>query len=164
MVAWLIDWACFLGLLAVVAAVFVPLALADIVVVRSEWAANVVSFVASVLPVVLLAAWFESRPRAATPGKRVMGLTVRGDDGRVPGFGRALLRNAVKIGIPWTLGHAVAIGFVHHGNANAVPTYLWVLTVATYAVIFVWVLFVLLPGHRALHDRIAGTGVALTEG
>lgn len=73
MVAWLIDWACILGLLAVVAAVFVPLALADIVVVRSEWAANVVSFVASVLPVVLLAAWFESRPRAAAPGSASWG-------------------------------------------------------------------------------------------
>lgn len=51
------------------------------------------------------AAWFESRARAATPGTRVLGLQVE-HDGGPPAFRRALLRNGVKIGAPWLLGHA----------------------------------------------------------
>src|SRR6185312_16392262 len=60
---------------------------------------------AVVAPVVAGAAWFESRLRAATPGKRVLGLLVEHDGAR-PTFRRALLRNTVKIGVPWLLGHA----------------------------------------------------------
>lgn len=47
-----------------------------------------------VVPVVVGAAWFDSLPRAATPGTHVLGLRV--EHAGAPTFLRAFLRSAVK--------------------------------------------------------------------
>ena len=96
--------------------------------------------------------------RGGTWGHRSQGLVVRTTHGYVPGFGRALLRNTVKIGIPWQLGHAVAIGAatgrldLHHPwtLGATVIIYPWMAAAAT---------AVALGSGRGLHDRAAGTEV-----
>lgn len=103
--AWLIDCVCILGWAAVTALVGVPLYLAGVIRPTSAIVLNIVGALVIIVPVVIAAAVLESRRAAATPGKRVLRLRVSG--GRsVPSFGRALLRNALKIGLPWLVGHA----------------------------------------------------------
>ncbi|MEX2551862.1 MAG: RDD family protein, partial [Actinomycetota bacterium] len=49
-------------------------------------------------------------------------------------FPRALLRNALKIAVPWMLGHAVVFELVQtsEAEASAVPGWLWVVTAGAY--------------------------------
>ncbi|HLR93993.1 MAG TPA: RDD family protein [Jiangellaceae bacterium] len=105
-----------------------------------------------------VAAWRESRSgQASTPGKRWQGLVVRTSDG-APRLPRALLRNAVKIGIPWQLGHVVAVGAVYGGfEQRDLLTY--VAATVVYPLIAAMVLAVLLGRGLALHDRVTGTWV-----
>lgn len=73
---------------------------------------------ASAIPPMLataLAAHQESSPVAATRGKRRYGLNVKTLEGHSLTFAQALLRNAVKIAIPWQLGHTVAVGAAFGG-------------------------------------------------
>lgn len=105
----------------------------------------------------LLAGVQESR--GGTWGHRSQGLVVRTTDGHVPGLGRAVLRNAVKTGIPWQLGHVVAIAAAtrtldrHHPGAVAATAVVYAWSAAAASVV------ALGPG-LALHDRIAGTRVS----
>jgi len=96
--------------------------------------------------------------RSGTWGHRWQGLVVRTTDGHVPGFGRALLRNTVKVGIPWQLGHVVAIGAATGRLDRHHP---WI--IAATAVVYLWmaaaVAAVSLKSGRALHDRAASTEV-----
>ncbi|GMA93330.1 hypothetical protein GCM10025881_01540 [Pseudolysinimonas kribbensis] len=66
-VAFLIDWLCILGWVAVTAAVGVPLYLGGVTRGLDTVALNVIATVVLVIPVVVAAAVFESRRRAATP-------------------------------------------------------------------------------------------------
>jgi uncharacterized RDD family membrane protein YckC len=100
-VAWVIDWL----IISVYAAALVPvgLLLAGHSVHLSAWGWNAVAFVILIVPVtVWLAAWEST---GATPGKHAFGLRVRSprDDGA--GWRRALARNALKVALPWELGH-----------------------------------------------------------
>ncbi len=110
-----------------------------------------------VLAATLYATARESGAAAATWGKRRLGLTVRAPAGR-PGAGRALARNVVKIGLPWTLGHLVAIGAATGGFETGDLLTL-AATVVTYPLLAVMVGTVALGAGRGLHDRLAGTGV-----
>lgn len=105
----------------------------------------------------LLAAAAESRQ--GTRGHRAEGLTVLTSDGRVPSFRRALLRNAVKVGAPWQLGHVVALGAADEGFERRDP---WTITAA--AALYPWMAAALVAvatgSGRGLHDRAAATHVA----
>lgn len=105
-----------------------------------------------------VATWRESRAEeASTPGKRWQKLVVRASDG-APRLSRALMRNAVKIGIPWQLGHVVAVGAAYGGfEERDLLTYVAVTVV--YPLIAAMVLTVLFGRGLALHDRVAGTWV-----
>ncbi|WP_163542063.1 RDD family protein [Occultella kanbiaonis] len=121
-------------------------------------------FAMSAVPPVLatlLAARRESGPDAATWGKRRFALRVSAADGAGVPFGRALLRNTLKIAIPWQLGHAVAVGAAFGGYADADPVTI-AATALTYPVIGVMVAGVLIGRGRTVHDRIAGTVVEAT--
>lgn len=108
--AWLIDWlALLVGLLGVAAISFIlqswtwPLSAA-------AW--NVVIALLTVVPVTVWLAWRESGTAGSTPGKRRCGLSVLATEtGRPLGFARALVRNALKVAVPWQLGHLVAAEF-----------------------------------------------------
>lgn len=157
LVAWLVDWACILVWVAVTAAVGVPLYLAGVIAPLGLVTLNVIGGVVIVVPVVTAAAWAESRFNPATPGKRLLMLSVRGESGP-PRFGAALARNAVKIGLPWLIGHAAVFAIVA-SDSDHVPVGIWILTGAAYVLPLVWVVSLFVGDGRTPYDRMSGTRV-----
>ncbi|SDE01765.1 RDD family protein [Auraticoccus monumenti] len=153
--AYALDCLCYLGIAG--AMVPVGLAVRHLPALQDPWAVVAVSALPPVVATVL-AAWTESGPRGATPGKRRVGLTVRGREGDRPRFGRTLARNAVKIALPWQLGHVVAVLAADGGFERRDPALLTA-TALTYPVVGLLVGGVLLGSGRPLHDRLAGTTV-----
>lgn len=104
--AWCVDWL----IISLYAGALVPLGL--VLVDRSvrlsplEW--NALSFVILIAPATVWLAACEEGGRGATPGKRLLRLRVRTLDGDRLGRRRALARNALKIALPWELGHTGA--------------------------------------------------------
>ncbi|MBO0811348.1 MAG: RDD family protein [Microlunatus sp.] len=155
LLAWGIDWCCILGWVAVVAAVGIPLYRAGVVSLAGLLAQNLVGLVV-IIPVVAAAAWRESSPGSATPGKRALGLSVRYRSAgrRLP---RALLRNVLKIGLPWAIGHLAVFAIVDAGDQ--LPGWVGWLTAAAYLLPVLWVVSLALPGARTIYDRLSGTDV-----
>src|ERR1700712_4543510 len=111
--AWALDWLCILAWVAVTAAVGVPLLLTGVTHGVSPVWLNIIGAVVLIAPVTVGLAWLEFGTRPATFGKRTRRLQVAGaDTGSRVTFSRALLRNSLKIALPWTLGHAVVFGLV----------------------------------------------------
>lgn len=156
-VAWLVDWLCFLVWLAVLAAIGIPLYLSGVTSAWSAATTNVVSALLTAVPLTVFLAVLESSPRQATIGKRVLGLKVVGarDGGRLT-FASALLRNALKVALPWTIGHAAAIGLV--GSAAVGPG-LMVLTAAAYVLPIAYVVTLFAGQGRTPYDRAGGARV-----
>ncbi|MFC5992849.1 RDD family protein [Pseudonocardia hispaniensis] len=153
--AYLRDCLTYLGLAAATA----PF---GIIGRRTGWGGNRVFVLAvSALPplaATILAASQESGPAQATWGKRTHGLVVTDGDGAPIGFGRATLRNAAKIGVPWQIGHVVAIGAAFGGFEKRDPL-TRAATVVTYPLLAAMIVAVLRGNGRGLHDRVAGTAV-----
>jgi uncharacterized RDD family membrane protein YckC len=157
--AWLIDWTIILVWVGITAAIGVPLRLAGIVAPTGFGTLNLIAALVVVVPVVGGATWFESRSVAATPGKRVMRLRVRTAGGR-PSFRVALLRNTLKIGVPWLIGHAAVFAIVaSSGTTDPVPVGVWLLTGAAYLIPIIWVGSLFVAGGRTPYDRVTGTDV-----
>ncbi|MEV0953035.1 RDD family protein [Promicromonospora sp. NPDC050249] len=156
-VAWLVDWLCFLVWLALVAAIGIPLYLAGVTGQWSAVTANVVSALVTAVPLTIFLAVLESGARQASVGKRVMGLKVVGvrDGGRLS-FASALLRNALKVAVPWTIGHAAAIALV--GSTTIGPG-LATLTAAAYVLPLVYVVTLFAGKGRTPYDRAGGATV-----
>lgn len=155
LLAWLIDWCCILGWVAVVAAVGIPLYRAGVISLDGLLAQNLVGLIV-IIPVVAAAAWLESSPGSATPGKRALGLSVRyRSAGRR--LSRALLRNALKIGVPWAIGHLAVFAIVDAGDQ--LPGWVGWLTAAAYVLPVLWIVSLVLPGARTIYDRLSGTDV-----
>lgn len=156
-VAWLVDWLCFLVWLAALAAIGIPLYLSG---VTSEWSAattNVVSALVTAVPLTIFLAVLESGTRQASVGKRVMGLKVVSvRDGARLSFASALLRNALKVAVPWTIGHAAAIALV--GSTTMSPG-LMILTAAAYVLPLVYVVTLFVREGRTPYDRAGGARV-----
>lgn len=168
LLAFVIDWCCMLGWVAVVAAVGVPLYLGGIIRLNGFAAQNLVGLIV-VVPIVVAAAWCESRWQGATPGKHVLGLAVEVVEVDAAGhadepvsrasFPRALLRNALKIGVPWAIGHAAVFALVDTPASTAPPAWSWWLLVAAYVLPLAWLISLLTPGARTIYDRVSGTHV-----
>lgn len=157
--AWLIDWACILAWVAVTAAIGVPLYLAGVIAPVGVLELNLVGACIMVMPVVIAAACFESRSVAATPGKRALGLRVLATSGR-PRFLVALVRNLLKVGLPWLIGHAAVFAIVTSSAASdTVPAGVWMLTAAAYLIPVIWIVSLFVPGGRTPYDRITSTSV-----
>lgn len=156
--AYLRDCLGYLG----IAALEVPLGLA---VLRTPLASSsaFVAVASSVPPVAatVIAARAEAGSRRATWGKRCEQLEVDGADG-APSLGRAVLRNAVKIGLPWTLGHVVVYRAMDGGFERADPV-TWAATAAVYGLGAATVGLGLAGRGRTLHDLVAGTRVVASE-
>lgn len=114
----------------VTAAIGVPLHRAGIVRTRNLLTLNLIGALVVVLPVVIGAAILESRGSGVTPGKRVLGLTVRTVEGVPASFPTALTRNALKIGFPWLIGHGAVFALATHSRSSPLPSGLWFLTAA----------------------------------
>lgn len=157
--AWMIDWSCILVWVAVTAAVGVPLYRAGVIARTGVVTSNVVGAALIVGPVVFWAAWFESRPNPATPGKRLLGLMVCAAAGR-PGLGKTLTRNALKIGLPWLVGHAAVFAIVDSDSAaGGTPIAVWGLVVAAYLLPLTWIASLFVGAGRTPYDRVSGTRV-----
>jgi hypothetical protein len=162
LLAWLVDWACILGWAAVTAAIGVPLYLAGATRGIDAVTVNVVSAVVLVVPVTLALAWLESSRWQASVGKRLRRLRVTdARSGTRVSFGRALLRNAVKLSLPWTIGHAAVIEIVGVGPAAQVPVGVWVLTAVAYLLPIWYVVSLFVGSGRPPYDRLARTRVDL---
>ena len=104
--AWTVDWLIISAY--AVALVPVGLLLVDSSVRLPSLGWNAASFVVFIVPVtVWLAAW-EGGRSGATPGKRLLGLRVRVPQEGDVGWRRAAVRNALKVALPWELGHTAA--------------------------------------------------------
>ncbi|MFE7508952.1 RDD family protein [Promicromonospora sp. NPDC057488] len=149
--AWLVDWLCFLVWLALLAAVGVPLYLSGVTAHWSAATTNVVSALVTAVPLTIFLAVLESGARQATVGKRVLGLKVVGAaDGERLSFAPALLRNALKVAVPWTIGHAAAIGLV---GSSAVGPGLVILTAAAYVLPVAYFVTLFVGQGRTPYDR-----------
>lgn len=162
--AWLVDVLCISGWVAVLAVVGATLYLTGAVDSLSANVGNAVSFVVLILPATVAMAWFESSSREATIGKHARGFRVvdAGTGSRVS-FGRALLRNALKIAVPWEVGHTVAYGLVGTARGGAIPGWLVVATVAAYLVPTVYVATLFIGHGRTPYDWLSRTVVVGTR-
>ncbi|MGV8978199.1 MAG: RDD family protein [Cellulomonas sp.] len=162
--AYLVDCVLYLG----IAAAEVPFGLAAI---RFGWASNrawgyAASAVAPAAAAVL-AARAEAGPHQATLGKRrehlkVVRASARGGDAPIS-TARGLVRNVVKIAVPWQLGHMVALGASWGGFEKRDPlTLASVILVYPLLGVMAWAAW--RADGRALHDRVAGTRVVNTPG
>ena len=126
-------------------------------VILGSLAVNALALVLVIAPATAWAAWWEARPRGATVGKRLLRLRVVDEKSRALPSGRqAVVRNLIKITLPWELGHTVALGFASLG-AKPVPLWLWALTMITYGWVLANLLLLILPSGKPVHDRLAGT-------
>jgi uncharacterized RDD family membrane protein YckC len=151
--AWLIDWVC----VVVWAGLLVPVGL---LVRRFEvpvWGVDVGSFFVLIVPVTVWLAWWESM-RGATPGKWRRGVAVVSvRSGRKVSFGRAVVRNVLKVAVPWELGHTVAFGFA--SQADPQP-WLLGLSLVLYGVLLWWMVSLFVGVSP--YDVVAGTRVTWT--
>jgi uncharacterized RDD family membrane protein YckC len=160
LVAWVVDWGCILVWVAITAAVGVPLFLVGVTEGIGTVTLNLVGAVLVVIPVTFWFAWLESGARQATPGKRLRALrVVSATDGARVTFGRALLRNTLKIAVPWLIGHAAVFAIVGTGDSAAVPAGVWLLTAAAYALPILYVASLFVGTGRTPYDRLSGTTV-----
>jgi uncharacterized RDD family membrane protein YckC len=159
LLAWLIDWLCVLGWVAVTAVVGVPLYLSGVTAAVGQVGLNVIATVVTVVPVVLWLSVSESS-RQATVGKRVRGLkVVDAATGAPVSFARALVRNTLKIGVPWLIGHAAAIAIVGASAEASVPPQVWVLTAVAYVLPLSYVVSLFIGSGRTPYDFVARTVV-----
>lgn len=155
--AWLVDWLVISVWIGALFAVGVPLSRSGAVAGLSPILFNVLAFVVLVAPVTLFLATLESRGR--TIGKRVLSLRVTdaASSGRVP-FSRALLRNSLKIALPWAIGHVAVYGFAS-AFLEATPTWVYVVTALAYVLPVAYLVSLFVRSGRTPYDRLAGTMV-----
>jgi len=119
--AWCVDWLVISGY----AAALIPLGLL-LVGYSHRWsplAANAVALATLVVPAWLWMAAWERGPRAASPGKRLLRLRADAVQRTALGWRRSLVRNGLKLAVPWELGHTAAftLADVHaSGPATAI--------------------------------------------
>lgn len=150
-----------LGWIGLVAAVGVPLDLYGVISLSGQLVQNLVGLIV-IAPIVGAVAWWESRQRAATIGKRALHLVVEHNGAR-PGFARALLRNILKLGAPWLIAHAAVFAMVDSSAPGQTSTRATSLLICSYVLPILWLVTFLLPGGRALYDRLSSTQVRNVE-
>ena len=155
--AWLIDLVWIGGWVAALAAIGATLYATGVVRDLNVAAGNVVSFLVLVAPVTLALAWFESGAHA-TVGKRIRRLRVvdATTGARIP-FLRALVRNAVKVAVPWELGHVVVNGLTE--TSGGVSGWLMAAAIAANLVPALYVATLFVAAGRTPADWLSGTMV-----
>jgi uncharacterized RDD family membrane protein YckC len=153
--AWLVDWLVISVWVGALFAIGIPLASSGALAGLSTLGLNLFSFAVLVVPVTVFLAVLESR--GSTLGKRALRLRV-GDaaaSGRVP-LARTLLRNALKIALPWAIGHAAVYGFATLGESDT-PAWLIALTAGAYVLPVLFVASLFVRSGRTPYDFAART-------
>lgn len=109
------------------------------------------------LPVWLYFVLSERSAYQATIGKRLLGLYVTDLDGHRIGFGRALLRTAVKM-IPWELTH-LSLFFPTPVMFDASSGFRPALALVYLLMALYLAAVIISPRNRSIHDFAAGTVV-----
>lgn len=165
MLATLIDLACMLPWIGVVAAAGAVLYTTGVTGAVGDVTGNIVGFFTVIVPITIAAAGFDESARHATPGKRILRLRVlsgttsapaSGLTARGPGFARALLRNAIKYAFAWELAHTAVFALV--SSTTETPAWVVIVLVTSYSIPLVSLALLVATG-RPLHDRIAHTSV-----
>ena len=155
--AWGIDWL----IISVYAGALVPLGLwlyeRSVQLPPMGW--NAVSFVILVVPATVWMTAWEASGSGATPGKRLLSLRVRTLRGGRPGWRRAGIRNAIKIALPWELGHTAAflLADPRTGESLGLIGIACALVACGLAAVYVAALFI--GQGRTPYDRAAATVV-----
>ncbi len=159
LLAGLIDLGLALAWAILVAAVGVPLYLTGRTSAMGPLALNLVGLALVVLPVTIALTVMECGRYEATPGKLKFGLRVRVDPtGERITWQRSLLRNLLKLGVPWTLGHLAAIALAAGGGIDA-----QIGAIVSMAVPVAYVVSLVVGEGRTIYDRLAGTMVISTK-
>ena len=159
LLAGLIDLGLAVAWALVVAAVGVPLYLTGRTSALGPLALNLVGLALVVLPVTITLTLMECGRYEATPGKLKFGLRVRTDPtGQRITWQRSLLRNLLKLGLPWSLGHLAGIAVAAGGGIDA-----QIGAILSMAVPIAYVVSLFFGDGRAVYDRLAGTMVISTE-
>ena len=158
--AWLIDWLVISVYVVILLALGLGSGAADRFASFSPVLYNVVGFVVLVAPVTIVFAGLEAR--GGTLGKRALGLVVTpaAASGQVS-FSRTLVRNLLKIAVPWAIGHVAVYGFAS-AFLEVIPTWVYVVTVLSYVLPLVYLVSLFVRTGRTPYDLIAGTRVTLT--
>jgi len=151
----LIDLACMLPWIGVVAAAGAVLFATGVTSAVDDVTGNIVGFITVIVPITIAAAGFDESARHGTPGKRLLRLRVVSESGG-PGFSRSLLRNAIKYAFAWELAHTAIFALV--GSTTAPPLWVEVLLAGAYTIPLVSLALLIATG-RPLHDRLARTWV-----
>jgi uncharacterized RDD family membrane protein YckC len=117
--------------------------------------AQLIAFLASILPIVLIFSLLDCLKPFGTFGKRKAGLMVRY---KRPSFFRSLLRNCIKF-LPWQLAHIGVIEGVYGGDASLTATIFS--SVAMLLAIIMLCMGLFRKDKRHLGDIIAGTQVVV---
>lgn len=121
-------------------------------------ALNLISLAVVVLPVTVGLTLLEGGRFEATPGKLKLGLRVRRDPSAEGiGWRRSLLRNLLKLGLPWILLQLAVAAAVARGGPIS-----WVAVAIAVAVPLSYLLTLLLGSGRTVYDQLAGTMVIST--
>lgn len=160
LLAWIVDWCCVLAWVCVVAAIGIPLYLLGITGTLPVVWLNLMATATLIVPVTVGLAALESSTREASLGKRATGLTVvSARTGTRLGFPRALARNALKLAVPWMIGHAAVYEIVDASATGSVPISTWVLTAIAYILPITYVVSLFVGTGRTPYDRICATEV-----
>ncbi len=151
-IALMLGWAAFVGLVLVV------VGLAGIQVRIGPFGYNLFSMLLVVLPVTIALTAWEAGRYEATPGKLRVGLLVRTDpSGDRVGWIRSLVRNLLKLGLPWVLAQFAVLAVVTSPGAEAALGVLIAVAVpATYMV------SLFLGRGHTLYDWLTSTMVIST--
>lgn len=87
-----------------------------------------------------------------------MGIVVKARDGAMLPLGTSLVRNAVKIGLPWFFGHVAAAWGISNVT-DTTPWWVWGSVTIAYAIVAWWVIGVFSAQGRTMYDRITGSQV-----
>jgi uncharacterized RDD family membrane protein YckC len=157
--AWAVDWLIVSGY----AIVLVPLGLllVDSGVRLPQLAWNALAFTLLILPVTVWLAGWERGRRGATPGKRLLRLRTSGPGGSGLGWRRALARNALKVALPWELGHTAAFALADPATTTTDPTVVLGIVGGTAACLVagVWVTSLFVRSGRTPYDLATSTRV-----
>lgn len=164
LLAWVVDWLTILVWVALVAAIGIPLYLAGVTGTLPPLWLNLVAAVTLVAPVTVALAAQESSVKEATLGKRTRRLrVVDARSGRRISFRKAIARNAVKIAVPWTIGHAVVYGIVASSGTTTVPIWIWIVTAIAYGLPIAYVISLFVGTGRTPYDRLCATVVVMAQ-
>jgi uncharacterized RDD family membrane protein YckC len=153
--AALIDIGLMLAWAVFVALVLGAAALAGFPVRFGPFGYNLFSMLLVVLPVTIALTALEAGRYEATPGKHRVGLRVRRDpSGDRVRWGRSLVRNLLKLGLPWALAQSAILAVVTAPSPDAALGALFAVVVP-----MAYLASLFLGGGHTLYDWLTGTRV-----